>query len=319
MAESSGSRSIHSNDEGTEQLQTNENPSLTVGLRAESSGLEKTLGHINQNMAKMSSFLQRMCSSGQQNLAASENSPPAKRPAKRKLLDSFDELSQAEDNYSPPRKRYEDCNSDDNVSLYADDDLDCDSSVKKLTEWKKLSHWSPTIYGGKNYATLLKSLVDSYEEEDATSDDIDPDVAELLKKRWGKKLNPEKIKEIVAKHKWPANCPELKLIRVNPEIWGQLTTTQKKADLKLANFQQLVCNVTIINLQTTDWLASNTQNNTDLITKSVDSIAMLVHLNTQLAQLRRDQPTLKPEYKQICAIEVPANSQYLSGDDRLAR
>ena len=64
-----------------------------------------------------------------------------------------------------------------------------------------MSHWSPTIYGGKNYATLLKSLVDSYEEEDATSDDIDPDVAELLKKRWGKKLNPEKIKEIVAKHK----------------------------------------------------------------------------------------------------------------------
>ena len=44
---------------------------------------------------------------------------------------------------------------------------------------------------------------------------------------------------------------------------------------------------------------------------------MLGHLNTQLAQLRRDQiqPTLGPEYKSICAIEVPANSQYLFGDD----
>ena len=44
---------------------------------------------------------------------------------------------------------------------------------------------------------------------------------------------------------------------------------------------------------------------------------MLGHLNTQLAQLRRDQiqPALKPEYKPICAIEVPANSQYLFGDD----
>ena len=71
--------------------------------------------------------------------------------------------------------------------------------------------------------------------------------------------------------------------------------------------------MTIINLQTTDWLASNTQNNTDLITKSVASIAMLGHLNTQLAQLTRDQiqPALKPEYKQICA----ANGQYLFGDD----
>ena len=127
MTESSGSHSIHSNNEGTEQLQTDENPFLTVKLRAESSGLEKTLGHINQNMAKMSSFLERMCGSGHQNLASSENSPPAKRPAKRKLPDSFDELSQAEDDCSPPRKRYENCNSDDNVSLYADDDLDCDS------------------------------------------------------------------------------------------------------------------------------------------------------------------------------------------------
>ena len=97
------------------------NPSLTVGLRAESSGLEKNLGHINQNMAKMSSLLERMCSSEQQNLAASENSPPAKRPPKRKSPDSFDELSQSEDDCSPPRKRFEDCNSDDNVSLYADE------------------------------------------------------------------------------------------------------------------------------------------------------------------------------------------------------
>ena len=317
MAESSSSRPIHSNDEGTAQLQTNENPSLTVGLRAESSGLEKTLGHINQNMAKMSSLLERMCGSGQQNFAASENSPPVKRPPKRKSPDSFDELSQSEDDCFPPRKRFEDCNSDDNVSLYADDDLDCDSSIKELTERKNSTPPVTDHNGGKNPATLLKSLVDSYEEEDATGDDIDPDVAELLKRRWGKKLNAEKIKEIVAKHKRPANCPELKPIRVNPEIWGQLTATQKKADLKLTNFQQLVRKVTIINLQTTDWLASNTQNNTDLLTKSVDSLAMLGHLNTQLAQLRRDQiqPALKPEYKQNCAIEVPANSQYLFGDD----
>ena len=127
----------------------------------------------------------------------------------------------------------------------------------------------------------------------------------------------KKIEEIVAKHKRPANCPELKPLRVNPEIWRQLTATQKKAALKLTNFQQLVCKVTIIKLQTTDWLASNTQNNTDLITKSVDSLAVLGHLNTQLAQLRRVQvqPTLKPEYNQICAIEVPVNSQYLFGVD----
>ena len=112
-------------------------------------------------MAKMSSLLERMCGSGQQNLAASENSPPAKRPPKRKSPDSFDELSQSEDDCSPPRKRFEDCNWDDNVSLYADDDLDRDSSVKKLTERKNLSPPVTDHNGGKKPATLLKSLVDS--------------------------------------------------------------------------------------------------------------------------------------------------------------
>ena len=67
-----------------------------------------------------------------------------------------------------------------------------DSSVKKLTEQKNSSPPVIDHNGGKKPATLLKSLVDSYEEEDATGDDIDPDVGELLKKRWGKKLNPEK-------------------------------------------------------------------------------------------------------------------------------
>ena len=129
-------------------------------------------------MAKLSSLLETMCSSRQQSLAAS--------PPKRKSPDSSDEVSQSEDDCSPPHKRFEDCSSDNNLSLYADDDLDYDSSVRKLTERKKSSPPVTDHNGGKKPAKMLKSLVDSYEEEDATGDDIDPDVAVLLKKRWGK-------------------------------------------------------------------------------------------------------------------------------------
>lgn len=71
--------------------------------------------------------------------------------------------------------------------------------IHSLTERKNSSPPVTDHNGGKKPATLLKSLVDSYEEEDATGDDIDPDVAELLKKRWGKKLNPEKSKKL-----WPS-------------------------------------------------------------------------------------------------------------------
>ena len=59
----------------------------------------------------------------------------------KKSPDLFDELSQSKDDCSPPRKRFEDCNWDDNVSLYADDDLDCDSSVKSSLSEKTRPHW----------------------------------------------------------------------------------------------------------------------------------------------------------------------------------
>ena len=44
-----------------------------------------------------------------------------------------------------------------------------------------------------------------------------------------------------------------------------------------------------------------------------DAIAMLGHVNTQLAQLRKDK--IKPEYSTNCSAEVPISSHYLFGDD----
>ena len=200
MVEKHDSRSASPTIEGIKQ--PNKNSSLGVGLRTETSGLEATLGNINSNMAKMSRLLEMMCSSRPQSTADFAKSPPAER----KSINSLDELSHSDDDYSPPRKRFESYNSDDNVSLYADDDLDCNSSRYKSSPSEKIHRKRSLTAKASRPATLFKSFVDSFEEEDTMGDDIDPNVAELPKKRWGKKLNPEKIKEIVEKHKRPANC-----------------------------------------------------------------------------------------------------------------
>ena len=51
--------------------------------------------------------------------------------------------------------------------------------------------------------------------------------------------------------------------------------------------------------------------NNKIMAKQVDTIAMLGHVNTQLARLRRDEikPSLKAEYTAICSAEVPITSQ----------
>jgi len=70
--------------------------------------------------------------------------------------------------------------------------------------------------------------------------------------------------------------------------------------LKILNLQQVIRKITFATLQTTNVLIQNApglQNN-QIMAKQVDTIAMLGHVNTQLAQLRRDEikPSLKAEY-----------------------
>ena len=83
--------------------------------------------------------------------------------------------------------------------------------------------------------------------------------------------------------------------------------------------QQVVRKVTFATLHTTNALLQNASGstNSNLITPSVDVVAFLGHVNTQLAQFRREQikPALKEEFSTIYSSEVPLTSQYLFGDE----
>ena len=83
--------------------------------------------------------------------------------------------------------------------------------------------------------------------------------------------------------------------------------------------QQVVRKVTFATLHTTNALLQNASGstNSNFITPSVDVVALLGHVNTQLAQFRREQikPALKEEFSTICSSEVPLTSQYLFGDE----
>ncbi len=51
---------------------------------------------------------------------------------------------------------------------------------------------------------ITKSLSD---DDEATGPNIEQKLADIATKRWGKKLNPEKLKIMTEKYKRPANCP----------------------------------------------------------------------------------------------------------------
>ena len=108
-----------------------------------------------------------------------------------------------------------------------------------------------------------------------------------------KKLSSDKIKSFSDKYKQPQNCSDIKRIKVNPncKIWSQLNAKKKKTDLKISNLQQVIRKITFATLKTTNVLIQNPTGleNNKIMGKQVDTIAMLGHVNTQLAQLRRDE------------------------------
>ena len=130
---------------------------------------------------------------------------------------------------------------------------------------------------------LLQDIANGFDDDDATGDKINQELADVAVKRWDKKLSSDKIKSLVEKYKRPENCGDIKGTKVNPEIWSQLNSRKRKTDLQLSNLQQVIRKVTFATVQTTNMLVENPSSATDnskAITQSVDSIAMLGHLNT---------------------------------------
>ena len=110
-------------------------------------------------------------------------------------------------------------------------------------------------------------------------------LADIATKRWGKKLSSDKLKNLLDKYKRPENCADIKATKVNTKIWNQLNPNKRKVGLKLSNMQQVVRKVIFATLQTTNVLLQNAPGsaNSTLITQPVNIVALLGHVNTQLA------------------------------------
>ena len=166
---------------------------------------------------------------------------------------------------------------------------------------------------------LLKELEAALHDADKKGPKIQQQLADIACERWGKKLNAEKVSSILAKHVQPENSEELNIPRVNPEIWATLNAFKRKPDLRFANMQQSLQKATFALLSTCNkLLAVKSQVETkEMLTDSVDAIALVGHVASELSALRREhlKLSLRPEFHAICANNATTTSNLLFGDD----
>ena len=278
------------------------------------SELQKTLNHLNDNMPSMAHILELIYKErrppGNDNMkraapTGDSNSPlPHERPPERARAESAGEHSADED---------------DSLSVLTSDNLEND--VNELV--------NPTSVPASAEASITEKFLEDFESildsSEATGENLQPKLAEIANKRRGRKMAPDKLKELISKHLTPANCTEMIIPRVNLEIWAQMKGHKRRTDLRVTNIQQLLQKTIVPILQSGDAIFKTPSGLADsvkkeLVTHNIDAVALLGHATNELSLLRREQikPTLKPEHYPICNTDIP-NYQLLFGDDLAKR
>ena len=75
---------------------------------------------------------------------------------------------------------------------------------------------------------LLKELEQELEADDETGRPLSSSLAELVNKRFSKKLSDTKLTATLEKYRKPANCSRLNVPSVNSEIWKTVPKQSKR-------------------------------------------------------------------------------------------
>ena len=271
---------------------------------------------LSADFGKLTTHLGRICEHLPVPDAEENHDLPGSRTTSRKLRQSGSS-SDFEEDSSPRHKTSKD--DVDSISITASED-DVNELLLNSSE-----PGATTDFQTDANDELLTELSASLIDDEKKGLKVTKQLADIVNKRWAKKLAPEKITSILEKYSQPENCLEVTVTRVNPEIWAPLNAAQRRADLRMANVQQALQKATFATVMTTDKLLGmrNDPKNTslqfnELITNNVDVVALLGHATHELSHLRREKlkPALKPAYHALCSPEtLTASSKYLFGED----
>ena len=281
--------------------------------------LEKAVDQLNAHMDRMSTLLGQLCQSiptGECSRKAQEagsHDPTGTNEPERKRQRGSESFSSDEEADGPCTKFSKDS---DAISVTASED-----EIQNLLDGVSggSSHKNDNNEGAADHDEILKELTATFRDEDKKGPPINKQLAEMANKRWGKKLEQEKMSSLLTKYDPPENCVDITVTRVNSEIWQSLNSFRKKADLRLANLQQAFQKATFATLTNADKLLRITDlsgpSKKELLTSSIDIVALLGHAASEISLLRREQmkPALKPEFHALCSSETKASASFSLG------
>lgn len=167
----------------------------------------------------------------------------------------------------------------------------------------------------------LQDLIDIFEVQDKCGPEVSSKLAAVMNSGIRAHVSDEKVKELVEKYLRPANCGNMTVPKVNPEVWGKLKMNTRSQDIRFQNTQMLQLKAMVPVIQILDQILEAKEKNQTLSPKALrplakDAVALMTIGFTNLAQRRRDliKPDLSGAFKQLCGYQNPI-TEYLFGED----
>ena len=167
-----------------------------------------------------------------------------------------------------------------------------------------------------------ENALEEIEQEYEVEDDLGPAISEKLVKVISTmakaKLSEEKIKEKMEKYKQPQNC-ELKVPKVNPEIWAMMEHGSKSVDLKIQKAQKMLLKATFALTNVCNELIENSgPEKKNMLREITDAMALILKTSNEMSLERRGKivnaQNVNRKYRKLASGEIPVTSQLL-GDD----
>ena len=201
--------------------------------------LQNMLVTMNNNMGQMTRLIQQLLC-----MQSGQASRKRLRPSStvvREDDDQNDQYSDSDNDYEcvrndnkPPAKNgRNDQIDEDEISLHASHEPDSLELEKSDLLGEASGHNDK-----EEIDALLKDFESLYDDDNNVTENVSQKLADIANKRWEVKLETDKLKAILQKHKRPANCNEIKPIKVNPSIWRKMGQDKRHVDLKISNLQQ---------------------------------------------------------------------------------
>ncbi len=141
--------------------------------------------------------------------------------------------------------------------------------------------------------------------------------ADKINLAWKTKIAKNVQTVLLAKYPLPENLTELKIPRMNDEMWNMLNKWQRKSDLTMANTQRAITKGVAAVLKLYDYMTELPRSTRQVALQTVtDIVSMLGMVNRELVFKRKVsvRPSLKPEYKTLSS-STKATSTNLFGDN----